>query len=99
MAKIINFGKIVCTIKKFGDVNCKITKNDDMIIYGKGKIETRNKSIFVNTPGDHRINLVSAVIALATGIRTKIKRFDSTLTSFPGFINKIKNLGGKIDVN
>ena len=28
MAKIINFGKIVCTIKKFGDVNCEITKND-----------------------------------------------------------------------
>jgi len=80
-------------------IKCKITKNNDMIIYGKGKIETRNKSILVNTPGDHRINLISAVLALATGIRTKIKRFDATLTSFPGFISIIKNLGGKIVIN
>ena len=80
-------------------IKCKITKNSDMIIYGKDKIETRNKSIVVNTPGDHRINLVSAILALATGIKTKIKHFDSTLTSFPGFISIIKNLGGKIVIS
>ena len=28
MTKIINLGKIVCTIKKLGDVNSKITKNN-----------------------------------------------------------------------
>ena len=77
-------------------VRCKITENSVMTIYGKDAIETRNKSILVNTPGDHRINLVAAVLSLATGIRTKIKSFDSTLTSFPGFITIIKSLGGKI---
>ena len=80
-------------------IKCKIAKNSTMIIYGKSKIETQNKSILVNTPGDHRICLVGAVLSLATGIKTKIKRFDATLTSFPGFINIIKNLGGKIVVN
>ena len=80
-------------------IKCKIVKKSTMIIYGKNKIETRNKSTLINTPGDHRICLCAAVLSLVTGIRTKIKRFDSTLTSFPGFISKIKNLGGKIDVH
>ena len=80
-------------------VKCKITKNSIMTIYGKGKIETRNKSILINTPGDHRINLVAAILSLATGIKTKIKSFDATLTSFPGFTPIIKNLGGKIVIN
>ena len=80
-------------------VKCKITKNSVITIYGKGKIETRNKSIFINTPGDHRINLATAILSLATGIKTKIKRFDAILTSFPGFIPIIKSLGGKIVTN
>ena len=80
-------------------VKCKITKNSIMTIYGKGKIETRNKSILINTPGDHRINLAAAILSLATGIKTKIKRFDAILTSFPGFIPIIKSLGGKIVTN
>ena len=49
MAKIINLGKIICTIKKFGDVNSKITNNNffEEIIknpqIGEG---TCNKSIY-----------------------------------------------------
>ena len=35
-------------------VKCKITK-DDMTIYGKTNIETKNKSILVKAKGDHRI--------------------------------------------
>ena len=80
-------------------VKCKITKNSIITIYGKGKIETRNKTIFINTPGDHRINLATAILSLATGIKTKIKRFDAILTSFPDFIPIIKSLGGKIVTN
>ena len=66
---------------------------------GKDKIDIRNKSINVNLPGDHRINLVAAVLGLALGVKTKIKHFDSTSTSFPGFISIIKKLGGKIEIN
>lgn len=80
-------------------IKCKITKNSDMIIYGKDKIDTQNKSINVNMPEDHRINLVAAVLGLVTGIKTKIKRFDSTSTSFPGFTSIIHKLGGKIVIN
>ena len=40
----------------------------------------------------------SAILALVTGINTKIKNFETVNTSFPGFIDIIKNLGGKIAV-
>ena len=38
----------------------------------------------------------SIILSLITGIRTKIKNFETVNTSFPGFISLIKNLGGKI---
>ena len=79
-------------------VKCKITKNSIMTIYGKGKIETQNKSVLVKTKGDHRICMSSIILSLITGIRAKIKNFETVNTSFPGFIPLIKNLGAKIEI-
>ena len=76
-------------------IKCKTSKNS-MIIYGKNKLKIKNKSIVVNTQGDHRICMSSAILSLVTGIRAKIKNFETVNTSFPGFITIIKNLGGKI---
>jgi len=76
-------------------IKCKITK-DAMTIYGKKKIETKNKSILIKAKGDHRICMSSAILGLVTGIRTKINNFETVNTSFPGFISLMKNLGGKI---
>ena len=76
-------------------IKCKITK-DSMVIYGKDKIETKNKSILTKIRGDHRICMSSVIFALVTGIGTKIKNFETVNTSFPGFIALIKNLGGNI---
>ena len=78
-------------------IKCKTTK-DSMTIYGKDKIETKNKSIIVNLQGDHRINMSAAIFSLVTGIRTKINNFDTVNTSFPTFISLIRNLGGKIAI-
>jgi len=78
-------------------IKCKITKNS-MVIYGNDKIRTQNKSIVSKTEGDHRICMSSVIFALVTGIKTKIKNFETVNTSFPGFTNIIKNLGGKIAV-
>ena len=77
-------------------VRCKTTK-DSMTIYGKEKIESQNKSILVNCHHDHRINALACIVALSSGIKTKIKNFD-TSTSFPSFISLIRNLGGKIEI-
>ncbi len=76
-------------------IKCKITK-DAITIYGKNKIETQNRTISVKLKGDHRICMSSAILALITGIRTKINNFETVNTSFPGFISSIKSLGGKI---
>ena len=76
-------------------IKCKTTKNS-MIIYGKDKTETQNKSILVKTRGDHRICMSSTILSLVTGINAKIKNFETVNTSFPGFISIIKKLGGKI---
>ena len=76
-------------------IKCRITK-DSIVIYGKDKIENQNKSILTKTKGDHRICMSSVILSLVTGIRAKIKNFETVNTSFPGFIPLIKNLGGNI---
>ena len=78
-------------------IKCKITK-DSMTIYGKDKIISQNKSILIKTKGDHRICMSSVIFCLLTGIRGKIKNFETVNTSFPGFISLIKGLGAKINV-
>ena len=76
-------------------IECEAT-NDDLIIFGQNKIEIRNKLILIKTQGDHRICMSSVILALVTGIQTKIKNFETVDTSFPGFISLIKNLGGRV---
>ena len=76
-------------------IKCKTTK-DSIIIYGKSKIETQNKLILTKTKGDHRICMSSVIFSLVTGMRAKIKNFETVNTSFPEFISLIRNLGAKI---
>ena len=80
-------------------IKCKITKSS-MTIYGKEKNEINidKKMIISKAKGDHRICMSAAVFSLATGIKTKIKNFETVNTSFPKFIPLIKNLGGKIAI-
>jgi len=78
-------------------IECKITKNS-MVIYGNDKIKTQNKLIVSRTEGDHRICMSAVIFALTTGIKTKIKNFETVNTSFPSFTNIVRNLGGKIVV-
>tara|TARA_B110000438_G_C15817622_1_gene652699 strand:+ start:806 stop:2131 length:1326 start_codon:yes stop_codon:yes gene_type:complete len=72
-------------------IKCKNTK-DSITIYGKEKINIKNKFILVKTKGDHRICMASTIFALITGIKTKINNFATVNTSFPGFINLIKKI-------
>ena len=78
-------------------IKCKSTK-DSMIIYGNSNIVKKNKLILVDTKGDHRICMSAAILALATGIKIKIKNFETVNTSFPNFIKLVKNLGGKFEI-
>ena len=78
-------------------IKYKSTK-DSIIIYGNSNIEANKKSILIKTEEDHRICMSSLIFSLITGIRTKIKNFETVNTSFPGFIRLIKHLGGKIEI-
>ena len=78
-------------------VFCKSTK-DSIIIKSKGNINFKKKSIIVKTDGDHRICMASVILALVTGIKTKIENFETVNTSFPNFVSLIKSIGGKIEV-
>ena len=76
-------------------IRCNITE-ETMTIYGKNKIDTHKKLITTETKGDHRICMSAAIFSLITGIKTKIKNFETVNTSFPRFVNLIRNLGGKV---
>ena len=75
-------------------IKCK-SKKDEMKIYGLKKINNKNKIINVPNLSDHRICMSAAILSLVTGIRTKIKNFETVKTSSPSFLNLIKSLGGK----
>ena len=51
----------------------------------KKTIENKNKSIYVPNLNDHRICMSTTIFALITGIKTKIKNFETVNTSSPNF--------------
>ncbi len=71
-------------------------KDGVLTINGKKKLNLRN-SINVTSLGDHRICMSTVVLSLVTGIKSKIKNFETVRTSSPNFLNVIKKLGGKYE--
>ena len=48
--------------------------------------------------GDHRICMSSLILSLLTGIKSKIKNFETVNTSSPNFLKIIKFLGAKFEI-
>ncbi len=78
-------------------IKCK-SKKDEMKVYGLKKIKNKNKIINVPNLSDHRICMSATILSLVTGIKTKIKNFETVKTSSPSFLNIIKSLGGKFEI-
>ena len=72
------------------------TKNS-LKIYGKNVIKNINKKIKVPNLGDHRICMSTVVLALITGINTKINNFETVKTSSPNFLKILRSLGAKFE--
>ena len=72
-------------------------KNGKLIINGKKFIMDKFKMIKVPGLGDHRICMSAAILGLLTGIKIKIKNFETVKTSSPNFLNIVKLLGGKFE--
>ena len=77
-------------------IKCKSTKNE-MKVFGGSNINY-NSSIKVPSLGDHRICMSTTILSLVTGIKSKIKNFETVGTSAPSFLKIVKSLGGKFEV-
>ena len=78
-------------------VKCKL-KKDEMIIYGKGMIDASDKKISIGNLGDHRIAMCAFILATLTNAKIIIKGFETVFSSFPSFLNIMKDLGAKYKI-
>ena len=70
----------------------------ELRIFGKGMFDASSKIINVPNLGDHRICMVTFVLAILTGARAKIKNFETVFTSSPSFLKIMKLLGAKFEI-
>ena len=78
-------------LNKIGVKN-KIT-NGGIKIYGNPDLRLSKKIIIKNFLKDHRVFMASAIAALSFGGKWEIHDKDSINSSFPSFLNKLKQLG------
>ena len=91
--RIIEMKKILSQI----NIKSKFFKGK-FLIYGQGMIDLSKKKINVPNLGDHRVCMSSFVLALLTGVDTKIKNFETVFTSSPSFLKIMKMLGAKFEI-
>ena len=88
----LNFA--VSFLRKIG-INVE-RKKDNIKVYGNPNLEI-NKDLYIkNYLKDHRVFMMSCIAALSFGGKWKIDDRDSINTSFPTFLEILKNLGAKI---
>ena len=73
------------------------TKND-LKIFGKENIDAKRKKITVPNLGDHRICMSTFILAILTGAKTFIKNFETVNTSSPSFLQLMKLIGVKFEI-
>ena len=83
-------------ILKMIGVNVKKIKNDGIKIKGNPNLSLSKNYFIKGFLKDHRVFMFSTVAALILGGNWKIYDPVSIKTSFPNFLDIIKNLGGKI---
>ena len=85
-------------IKFLRMIGIKVLRNKDNIkIYGNPKLNLSGNYHIKNFLKDHRIFMMSCIAALTLGGNWKINDKDSINTSFPKFLNILKNLGANIN--
>ena len=77
-------------LNKMGIKN--IVTSDSIKIFGNPKINIKKQIIIKNYLKDHRVFMTSVIAALSFGGQWKIHDKDSINTSFPNFLDIVKNL-------
>ena len=79
-------------------IGIKVIRNNDNIkIFGDSNLILKKSYHIKNFDKDHRVFMMSVIAALTLGGSWSIDDKESIKTSFPKFIEIIKNLGGKIN--
>ena len=76
-------------------IKTKLT-NHSIKIYGQPSLKPKKNYEVKNYLKDHRIFMMTTIMALTFGGNWKIYDPDSIKTSFPSFLKIVKSLGGKI---
>ena len=76
-----------------------ILTKDSIKIYGNPKIDVKKTIIIKNYFKDHRIFMTSVIAACTFGGKWKINDVSSYKSSFPSFLNILKNLGYKFKID
>ena len=85
-------------IKFLKMIGIKVVRNqDDIKIFGKPDMQLTKNYIMKNFQKDHRVFMMSCIAALTFGGKWKIYDKEAINTSFPKYINTLKNLGAKIN--
>ena len=74
-------------------------KFDSLKIYGNPKLKINKKIVMKNFLKDHRVFMMSCIAALTLGGNFKIYDKNSINSSFPNFLDLLKKLGAKIEIN
>ncbi len=78
-------------------IKCVVTKNE-IKIFGNKKVKNIKKTIKIEKLNDHRICMGTLCLSLITGIKSKIKNFETVETSSPSFLKIIKLIGGNYEI-
>tara|TARA_Y100000741_G_scaffold130280_1_gene98088 strand:- start:104 stop:1432 length:1329 start_codon:yes stop_codon:yes gene_type:complete len=85
-------------IKFLRMIGIKVERNRNNIkIFGKSKLDLKGSYNIKNFLKDHRIFMMSCIAALTLGGSWKINDKDSINTSFPRYLDILKNLGAEIN--
>ena len=72
-------------------------EKNNIKIYGNPKLYLNGNFTMKNFRKDHRVFMMTCIAALSLGGKWKIHDRDSINSSFPKFLNIIKQLGAKIN--
>jgi 3-phosphoshikimate 1-carboxyvinyltransferase len=79
-------------------IRTKLKDCDSIKIYGNPNLNLNNRIYRIKTDYDHRLSMVGIVLGLILGGKIIVEDCHSIATSFPNFLNLIKQLGAKYEI-
>ena len=80
-------------------IRTKLIDNDSIKIYGNPNLNLNNKTYRIKTAYDHRLSMVGIILGLTfPGGKIIVEDCNSIATSFPNFLNLMKQLGAKYEI-